>query len=101
MIRQSVPSGLTRGCERFAAKTTRCFNRFGARSDAKPDPTFADSALVGAANSAARHDSAPMVFPQPVMILLIARPASLPDATEVEGIQSASLSVSPVRIRNA
>jgi hypothetical protein len=43
-------------------------------------------ALVGAANSAARHDSALMVFPQPVMILLTARPASLPDATEVEGI---------------
>jgi hypothetical protein len=35
------------------------------------------------------------------MILLIARRASLPDATEVSRIQSASLSVSPVRIRKA
>jgi hypothetical protein len=36
---------------------------------------------ISAASVAARHD-APMVFPQPVMILLIARQASLPDATK-------------------
>jgi hypothetical protein len=34
--------------------------------------------LIGAAAFAARHESAPMVFPPPAMILLIARAASLP-----------------------
>src|ERR1700716_1680143 len=44
MIRQSMPSGLTRGCERFGEKIMRS-SQFRARSDAKPDSTFADRAL--------------------------------------------------------
>jgi hypothetical protein len=48
----------------------------------------------------------PMVFPQPIMILRTAFPASLPAAmqvlqSDVQQFYSASLSVSPVRIRNA
>jgi hypothetical protein len=44
MIRQSMPSGLTRGCGRFGDWIMRPLIN-GARSDAKPDPTFADRAL--------------------------------------------------------
>jgi hypothetical protein len=43
---------------------------------------------IGAASRAARHQSAPMVFPQPVMILWIACQASLPDATSYENLAS-------------
>jgi hypothetical protein len=44
MIRQSMPSGLTRGCGRFGDQIMRS-SIIGARSDAKPDATFADRAL--------------------------------------------------------
>jgi hypothetical protein len=44
MIRQSMPSGLTRGCGRFGDQIMRSLI-MGARSDAKPDSTFADRAL--------------------------------------------------------
>src|ERR1019366_1251986 len=43
MIRQSAPSGWTRGCERFGDKIMRHL-LFKAQPDAKPDSTFAGRA---------------------------------------------------------
>jgi hypothetical protein len=57
--------------------------------------------LIGAADFAARHDSAPIEFPQPDMIVINRTLGIVAGCDEVAKIQSASLSVSPVRIRNA
>src|SRR3954454_5187627 len=76
------------------------------------DPRRKTATPIGAANFAARVRYAPMIFPQPVDLLMA--PAALPVCIRFEfgrGLlaggrlfntrQSASVSVSPVRIRSA
>ena len=74
------PAGF-RSVRRYHGTVKRRFRRYRARSDLNPDSALAVRGLLASAASlTARCDAAPMVFPRPVMILLIALQASLPDA---------------------